>query len=233
MKINKYIKLGAFLLIGLVIFSSCKKKYSDEYDRYNPTPVSESSVNLDYHQTLETYPVAKKMVSDTPSYTIEGYYFFGIDTAYSTTDSKFSYSKFSINSTTGVITYNNSGNSIAEGKYAVDVSVVNLTGITVIKSAFELSILPLPITATVDPANVEVDSTFEGVVSQLSYEVSDPAINSVEFTIKPSVTGFSINENGEISKTTEVPVGEYTLSFLATTNMGNKSFKDLLTVKVN
>ena len=233
MKNNKYIKLGAFLLIGMILISSCKKKYVDEYDRYDPAPVSESNVNLDYHGTLDTYPVPSKIVSDTPSFTIESYYFFGIDTAYSTTDSKFSYSKFSINSASGVITYDNSNNSIKEGKYLVDVSVVNLTGITVIKSAFELNILPLPITASVEPGSIETDSTFEGVIAQLSYEVSDPAINSVTFTIKPAVTGFSINENGEISKTTDTPVGEYTLSFQAATNMGNKAFSNLLTVKVN
>lgn len=235
MKMNKFINAGVLFFTGLLLFTACEKKYSDEYNRYDPAPVTASNVNLDYHGALETYPLLQVFVSDTPSYTIEGQFFFAIDTAYSTTGSEFSSNKFGINSQTGVISYDNASGSIAPGNYAVDVSVVNLTGIAVVKPAFELKILEVPVNLTADPDNLNLTLADTGVISQLTYTVignPEPGITEVTYTIKPTVTGFSVNEAGEIRMNSEVESGEYWLSIMAKTNLGNKLFDDLVNVNV-
>ena len=235
MKTIKYNRIAILFVTGVILISSCKKKYSDEYTRYDPTPVTEESVGLKYNTPLESYPVMEAIVSDTPSYTIESYYFFEIDSIYSTTGGDFAENRFGISSETGVISYDNTTNSISSGKYVVDVLIVNLTGITTVKSAFELSILEIPITVTASPDQVTVTPEDTGIISQLSYTVDgnpDPPLTSVNYSISPGVTGFSVNEAGEINMQEGVEAGVYNLSIMTNTNLGKKYFENVLTVTV-
>jgi len=235
MKTNKYIKLSIFLFAGILIFSACNKKYSSEYDRYDPTPVSESNVHLDYASPLQTYPTKNTIVSDTPSYSIESLYSFGIDTAYSTTGGNFKANNFSIDEECGVIYYDNSGNTIDVGKYLVDVAVINLTGNTVVKAAYELEILDIPIDVTASPDEVTLTTADLGIISQITHTItgdSEPPITDVGYNVEPYGEGFTVNNDGEVSMVEGVVVGEHKLSIVAKTNLGDKLIKNVLTVTV-
>ena len=235
MKKNNYIKLGILLIIGFVFFSSCEKKYSEDYKPYKPTPVSSINVELDYGTPLESYPLSVKIVSDTPTFYIEGAYKFLIDTVYASAAASYNFNNFEVGTKSGVITYDNSSSTITGGSYFVNVTVLNITGVAIVDSAFELKILDVPINVTADPDNVETQALDEGVISQLSYEVignPDPPLSSVSYAIKPSVTGFSVNDAGEVIKSADAAAGEHILSFMAITNLGDKLFENLLTVKV-
>ena len=231
MKIIKYINIGVFFLAILLIFSACEKKYSDEYNRYNPTPVSESNVNIDYSSPLEAYPTKNTIVSDTPTFNIESYYFFGIDTVYSTTGGSFKKGNFSIDPESGTIAYKNSDNSIGVGKYSVDVSVLNLTGMTVLKSAFELRILEIPVNVTASPDVFTLNLDELGVFTQLSV-TADTSVTIIGYNIDPYGEGFSIDEDTNISMDEGVEAGEHKLAVIVKTNLGDKLIKDVLTVTV-
>jgi len=233
---NKYIKLGIFLIIGFSILASCKKKFVNEYTPYNPTPASESNVDLKYNSPLEDYPVPGNIVSDTPTFKVDGAYIFGIDTVYAVPpDAKYNYSNFTIGAYSGVITYDNSKSTISPGSYFVSVSVVNVTGLAIVDSALEVKILDVPIEVTAVPDLVNVGALDTGTISELRYVVigspSKP-ITDVTYEMITAVPGFSVTPDGFVKKTTDAESGEHKLSFVANTNLGSKEFKNILTVNV-
>ena len=237
MKKNNYIKLGILLIIAFSILASCKKKYVDEYTPYKPTPVSKSNLDLKYNSPLEAFPVAGTIVSDTPTFKkIDGAYLFGIDTVYaSPPDAKFNNGSFNIDVQSGVITYDNSNNSISPGSFYVNVSIVNVTGFAIVDSALEVKILDVPIDVTAVPDLVNVGALDTGVISELRYVVigtPPEPITEVNYTLKPTVEGFSVTNDGKVKKTTDAAPGEHKLSFVAKTNLGERLFENILTVNV-
>ncbi len=138
---NKHINTAIILLIaGVLGFTSCEKKYVDEYEPYSPSSVSAEAIGLVYNSPLVTDPVSEVIVSDTPSFTIEGYYKFAIDTVLATPDAVFNYNRFGISTETGVISYDNTGNTLGPGSYFVSVAVINIVGAVFFDSVFEMRV---------------------------------------------------------------------------------------------
>lgn len=235
MKINQLTRAGVVLIMGIVIIASCTKKYDTDYTPYQPGEYTESSINLTYDSPMETHPENGTIVTDTPSFQITGDYKFSLDTVLASEGASFNYNSFSINAVSGVIAYNNSNGTISNGSFTVDVVVSHIYGATIIPNAFELVVLEVPINVTADPDYVSTLALETGVISQLSYQVigdPDPPLSDVSYTIDPPVTGFSVNEEGEVIKAAMTELGEYTLSVRVSTNYGDRLFEDLLTVEV-
>ena len=235
---NKNIVL--VMLLGLAYLTSCTNKYDGTYVPYDPPILTEENVGLEYSpDVLETYPVAGFIKSDTPTLATQEVHVYGIDTALHTATTEttpgFVYSKLKIDKNNGVISYDNSLGSLLPGTLTVDVTVAGVQNYVTIKKAFTFEIKEVPINVTADPTDVEVTAIYVGVVSNLSYETvgnPDEPITSVSYKISPAVTGFTVNNNGEISKDVNATEGVHKLSILATTNLGAKMFEDLVTVNV-
>jgi hypothetical protein len=235
MKRLSYKNIIWIFLAGLLYLTSCEKKFPQDYTPYHPTPVTAANVDLKY-APLQAYPASTVIKSDTPTLKIDGVYSFGIDTIISPTGGKFVQSKFGINKETGVISYDNTSNTISAGDYTVSVVVSNPSGIAVVDSAFHLSILSVPVSATVDHSEVKVNALQQGVIAIVSYkdESPDHSITSVAYSLASPVTGYSIDAtSGKISKTTAAATDTTVkLSVVLTTNLGTRTFPDLVTVHV-
>ena len=231
------IQLLLLLLITGIFFSSCEKKYDGTYQEYTPTFITNENIGLKYDpQEIEVYPIVGNIYSDTPTVAVDQLVVFGIDTAFhSAGDTAYNRGKIHIDKTRGVIWYDNSLGTLLPGDFSFDVSVVGSYGFAVVKDAFRFKVLEVPISVTASPDNVEVSSIYEGVISTLSYEVvgnPDEPITSVSYQIKPAVTGFSVDNQGKILKNVNASTGDYSLTILATTNLGARTFKNLITVHV-
>ncbi len=234
MKRLSYKNIIWVFLAGLLYITSCTEKFPEDYTPYHPTPVTTANVDLKY-DALQSYPVSALIKSDTPSYQVEGVYTFGIDTIIASDGGSFIYSKFSIDKTTGVITYDNTTNSITPGSFSVSVFMSNPTGIAVVDTAFKLSILDVPISISVDNPVVYANVLQQGVIATVTYkdESPDQSITSVDYSIDPAVKGFSIDSDGKINKTVDAaPNSTDTLTILAKTNLGVKVFKNVVVVHV-
>ncbi len=222
------------LLIGTVYFSSCEKIYDGTYDRYEPTPITNENVNLKY-EPLVAYPIPDVYIeSKAPTYDAEGPVDFGIDTVIAVTDSKFQIGKFKIDRSTGAVGYDNKGGTIEPGEYHVSVSILNVNGYAIVDSAFKMKIIDVPIEVTADPDKPNVEFLFSGVVSTLSYtpiDVEEGDLGNVQYSIKPVVSGFSINGK-KVEKDLTAKPGIHKITIIASTDLGDKEFKDLITVTV-
>ncbi len=228
------------MMLGIAYLTSCTSKYEDTYEPYNPPTLTEENVGLEYDPAvLETYPVENILKSDTPTVATQEVHIFGIDTALHTATTEdtpgFVYSKLKIDKNTGVISYDNTSGKLLPGTLTVDVTVAGIQNYVTIKKAFTFEIKDVPINVTADPSEVETSALYVGVISNLSYEIignPEQPITSVSYSISPSDPGFTVNNAGEISKNVNASAGVHKLSILATTNLGTKLFKDLVTVNV-
>jgi len=222
------------LLIGTIYFASCEKVYDGTYDRYEPVPITNENVNLKY-ETLVTYPVPDVLIeSKAPTYDAEGPVDFGIDTVIAVSDSKFQIGKFNVDRTKGVVKYDNKGGTIYPGEYHVSVSILNVNGLAIINSAYTLTILDVPIKVTPEPEKPNAEFLYSGAVSTLSWDaidVDENTLGKVSFSISPEVPGFTIDKNDIVKDLTAKP-GIHKITVVTTTDLGEKEFKDLVTVTV-
>lgn len=236
MKRNRNIKFLVWVfLAGLIYFSSCEKKYPQDYTPYQPTPVTSINVDLQY-PPVQAYPAPVIIKSDTPTFSIEGVYSFQLDTVIAYENGSYVESNFSIDKETGVISYDNKSGSIKSGTYGVSVVVSNPTGQAVVDSAFKMTILNVPVSITVDNPVVNANALQQGVIATVEYkdESPDQSLTSVAYSLANDVTGFSIDAvSGAISKSTAA-VADTTvkLSVTLTTNLGVVTFDSVVTVHV-
>jgi hypothetical protein len=226
--------VGALLAV-MLYFSSCQEKFPQDFTPYKPKPVTSSNVNLKY-DPVETYPSLTVIKSDTPTLSVEGVYSFGLDTVVASDGGSFVLSKFTINKETGVIAYDNKSGSIKPGTYKASVIVSNPSGIAVVDSAFQLTILGVPVKVTVDHPEVNANALQQGVIATVGYQDLSPdgAITSVTYSLAEAVTGYSIDAStGAISKTTAAATDTTVkLSVTLVTNLGSVTFHNVVTVHV-
>ncbi len=235
MKKKHILTIGSLLIAGQFILTSCEKKYPEDFEPYNAGSLSAAEIALTYNSPLVTLPVAGAIVSDTPTFAIKGPYMFEIDTVYASPEASFNYNRFGINAETGQISYDNSNATITQGSYFVNVAVLTVTGVVYVDSVLEIRVQDVPIQVMATPDNVVADALETGVISQLSYEVignPDPPVANVTYTVEPPVSGFSVNENGEVIKDASTETGVHILSFKASSNYGDRIFDNILTVEV-
>ncbi len=226
--------VGALLAV-MLYFSSCQEKFPQDFTPYKPTPVTPGNVNLKYNP-LETYPAPGIITSDTPTLSIQGVYTFSLDTVIASDNGGYIEKNFSINKETGVISYNNKTSSIKPGTYKATVVVSNPTGQAVVDSAFQLTILNVPVKITVDHSEVNVNALQEGVIATVGYQDLSPdqSITSVAYQLAQAVTGYSIDAaTGAITKTTAAATDTTVkLSVVVATNLGSATFNNVVTVHV-
>ncbi len=232
MKRTRNIITGLFLLAGVMfIISSCEERALLDYTPYDPAAPAPFTYNESVY-----YPQRIVMTSDTPVFTVQGVYMLKIDSVHVLTEGgAFQQSAFSIDDATGVISYDNTGGTINPGQYALDISIQTVNSIVRMPEPWTLTVLDVPVSITVTPEEVTTGALQQGNIALITYTDESPKqeITEVTYAINPSVPGFSVDSTGNVIKSTSAPTDTtVVLSVQVNTNLGTKTFPDVLTVHV-
>ena len=229
-KINKLLS-GLFLLAGVVILiSSCEERIMLDYTEYDPSTPAKFT-----YKDAAFYRRKAVLSSDTPVFTIEGVYTLRIDSVHKSAGGDYSFQRFSIDDATGVISYDNTTGTINPGQYSVDVSIHTVNSIVEMPGAWNFVVQDVPVSITVDPAEVTTGALQQGNIALISYTDESPGqeITEISYAFNPPVGGFSIDDAGNVVKSTTAPTDTTViLSIQVNTNLGTKTFQDMLTVHV-
>lgn len=231
---NKWIKVVfAFLIIGS--FISCE----DEADNYQENPYTlNSDIGLQY-QNLSSYSYKEVIKSAQPDFKIaNSVYSFSILTIKKggviLTSGK---DIFTIDPKTGVISINNANASLVPGEtYTFDVGLGNINGIIKNENVFTLEVFDTPLSYSI--SNTTYDAKFLEVadIATVTYEdtsAEGDVLSDIVYSLSNPPAGFSINAStGVISKNTDATSGVHKISVIINSNLGPKTFTDVLEVTV-
>jgi len=231
---NKWIKI-VFALLIIGSFNAC----DDDADNYQENPnILNSDIGLQY-EDLSTYPYNQVLKSEQPGFKIENsVYSFSIltivmDGAPLTTE----VSNFTIDNKTGIISIDNSTASLVPGStYTIDVGIGNVNGIITNKNAFTIAVLDIPLDYTI--SNTTYDAKFLEVseIATVTFEdtsADGDVIEEVTYSLDNPPAGFTIDSaTGIISKNTDATSGVHNISVTINSNLGPKTFTDVLEVTV-
>jgi hypothetical protein len=225
------------MLTALLFITSCEDEIDQSFDPYRPEHITNENVGLKYNPSEEDfYPLGEKLKSVAPVTNVKQAFIFDIDTViHSLGENAFKTNKISIDENTGVITYDNSDGKLLPGTLSVSVSVIGVLGYAIVDNAYKMNILDVPVNVTADPNNVEVEASFEGTISVLSYEETGNPPEPVavtKYSIVPAVQGFTVNKSGKVKKDATAEVGIHKLTIVVETNLGIKTFRNLIIVTV-
>lgn len=219
------------LLTGVLAFLfSCEE--SEDFERYTPERITGEDDVVTYDNVV-TYPYIDFIETDTPNVSLTGGFGFVLDSIEAPLESTFQRNKFSIDRSTGVISYENAG-ELSAGIYSFNVGMTTAYGLVMFKDVVSIEVLDVPANVTIDNPVVEAGALQVGVIATLSYtDTSEGDITSLSYGFVNDVEGFEIDAStGEISKTGSVTEATTVLSIEATTNLGIKIFQNVLTVNV-
>ena len=220
--------INMLFAISIVFLSSCEERIVSDYTPYEPNP----NISLTYTDTT-FFPKLEVLSSTTPVIVSEGVYSMKIDSVI-TKNGSFKFSNFSIDNTSGIISYDNTGNTLSPGDYTVKVILASPNSRNISEFKFTVEKVPVSLKASDDKVSVGVLEIAD--ISTISYtdESPDQSITTVTYALQPEVKGYSIDENtGVINKNTEAD-GDTTvaLGVEVTTNLGVRSFDSLVMVTV-
>ena len=225
--------LFSTIILSVFFLLSCEKEETVEL--YEQESISADDSSLLYEKLI-TYPALGSIQSSVPTgLEFETPYRFRLLKVSSSTQSNYVSAAFSIDPDSGVLTYNNTNNTIGIGTFSVDVGVANTNGMVVKENAFELTILEVPVTINIDISEVEAGIFEEGIIATVSYtdDSGSGAISSATYALIEPPAGFQINSTtGAISKVSGAISGPNVLSVRVTTNAGVVIAENLLTVNV-
>lgn len=222
------IRLVWVALIGLLI--SCEVE--DDFEKYEPEVISSDGNTLTYNP-LSTFPIPGEIVSDAPTLLFEGKHSYVLDTIKASAGASLSAADFTIDRNTGEVSFTTAGEETA-ANYQVSIGVSTIEGVMVFEDALSIEVKDVPISITIDNVSVDVGPLALGPIATVSLEDnSDGDITTVEYALANNVQGFSIDATtGVISKTATVVEPTVAISVKAITNIGAKTFTDVLTVNI-
>ena len=231
MRISKI--LFSTIILSVLILLSCDEEETVEL--YEQESISTDDSSLVYEKLI-TYPALGSIQSSAPTgLEFETPYRFRLLKVSSSTQSSFVPAAFSIDPDSGVLTYNNTNNTIGIGTFSVDVGVANTNGMAVKENAFELTILDVPAIINIDFSDVEAGIFEQGIMATVSYtdNSGSGAISSATYALIDPPAGFQINSStGAISKVSGAISGPNILSVRVSTNAGVVIAENILTVNV-
>lgn len=220
-------------LFVLVNFTSCVENESTEVTP-NPNALN-SNIELNY-KNLTTYSF-KEVFTITPSFDMGTYAY-----AFKLFQLKFNGAAipsgvFSIDEKTGVITIDNTEDKLDVGLYTVDLEIQNIEGYYAAPNAFTVEILDIPLDATSEPTTVNVaflEVKDIATITAIDTSESGDVLEGITYSLVDAPDGIMIdNTTGKISKNRNAPEGEHLITVtIATTNLGAKTFENILTVTV-
>ena len=198
-------------------------------------PILNSNDGSLVYTAANSYPMVGTITGTTPTFSSELPYRFRLIEVSSPTNSSYTLNSFSIDLDTGVISYNNTNNTISSGTYSIDVGVSNINGLAIHQDVFNLTVLDVPVTLSADNTTVNAGIFQQGVVATVSYSdtSTDGVVSSVEYALIDPPAGFKIDKiTGEISKESGAVSGDNFLSVEVTTNVGKVAVTNLVNIIV-
>lgn len=221
-------------LLGLLIWS-CEERIVMEYTPYEQEVLVANDGSLVY-EDVTSYPVGGIISSTAPEFEYEGVFSFAIDEIFAPEGSTFVSTKFEIDEENGTVLYDNANETLSEGVYSLSVRVQNTGGVAVHEEVVDFNILPVPVDLSIDNPTVEAGIFATGVIATVtaSDTSGEGAITSISYALASGApVGFTIDSStGAISKTTDAVSGENKVGVTVSTNLGVKTFADILTVTV-
>ena len=220
-------------LFFLVFMLGCEDKETVMSPFEQPV-LSSNDGSLTY-AAADTFPVLDTIKGTTPTFSTDVPYRFRLIEVSSPTNSTYTSNSFEIDVDTGVIRYINKNNSISAGTYSIDVGVSNINGLAIHQDVFNLTVLDVPITLSVDNTTVDAGIFQQGVVATVSHTdtSTDGVVSSVEYALIDPPAGFKIDKDtGEISKENGAVSGDNLLSVEVTTNVGKVAATNLVNIVV-
>ena len=252
MNVSKYLLL--IFTLSMMLFIGCDE--SEDIQRYEQEVLTTSGNPLIY-TNLTSYPIIDSIVSSVPTGDFDTPNRYRLLNVTSATESNFVTSSFGINVNSGAVFYKNfrqigkipkpytydkwlatigpPETGIAPGVYVVDVGVTNTNGMAVHEEVFQLTVLDVPLEATVEYVKEEAGIFEQGVMATVSYTDTSTtnAVTSVSYALIDPPAGFEIDaDTGEISKISGAVSGPNTLSVELTTNTGILLANNLVTINV-
>ena len=181
MNVSKY--LLSTLLLSMFLFIGCDE--SDDIQKYEQEALTVSGNPLTY-TNLTSYPVVGPIESSAPAGDFDAPYRFRLLNASSTIGSNFTKAAFTVDPDSGAVKYTNAANTISTGVYSVDIGISNSNGMAVYESAFELTIIEVPVQVNIDAAQVNAGIFEQGVMATVSYtdtSASGSDVTSVSYAL--------------------------------------------------
>lgn len=234
MKNNKWITVVfALLIIGNLI--SC----DDDADNYQENDYTlNSDIGLQY-QNLSSYPYKEVVNSAQPDFKIDNtvYTFSILDIKKGGEILNAGKDIFSIDPVSGIISIDNSNSGLIPGEtYSFDVGIGNVNGVIRNNDVFSMEVFDIPLNYTI--SNTTYDAKYLEVsdIATITYEdtsTSGDVLSDITYSLSDAPAGFLIDETtGVISKNTEATTGEHDISVIINSNIGPKTFLNVLKVTV-
>ena len=231
MKLLNSIYIIAIIVIAGLVINACDE--DDDFELFVPNEVALGDTSILVYDDIVSFPVLDIIASDSPRVEYEGAFSFVIDSVREISGIAFENNRFAIDRSSGIVSYENAG-ELAPGTYVLDVGLSTPNGLAIFEEAISMEILDVPISLSVDNATVEAGALQTGTIATLSYtDNSGGEVTSVTYAFVEPVDGFAIDENtGEISKTGAAPSGSIAISISVTSNLGVKTFENVVTVNI-
>ncbi|RXP44528.1 hypothetical protein EC396_17375 [Lutibacter sp. HS1-25] len=230
----KWIKVVfTFLIIGNLF--SCV----EDADNYKDNPyILNSDIGLQY-ENMSTYSYQELLKSEKPSFNIDkSQYAFSLLTikkggATITTG----VSIFTIDPATGVVTIDNKNAGLTPGEiYSFDIGIGNVNGIIRNNDAFSLEIYDTPLNYTISNSTYDAKYLEVADIATVTYvdtSENGDVLSDITYSLSNPPAGFSINSTtGVISKNTDATSGVHDISVTINSNIGPKTFSNVLKVTV-
>lgn len=232
--INKtWIQLSFSLLLVLT-FGACEDESTYEE---NPNTLN-AAIGLTY-ENLTTYSYQTVIKSAQPQFNIDksAYNFNILTVSLNGTPLVEGISIFTIDEKTGIISIDNRNGVLANGAiYEYTVGIGNVNGIIPNENAFALNVLDTPLGYSISNDTYDANYLENSDIATISYEDLSPGgdvLSDISYNLENSPVGFSIDAaTGVISKNTNAASGVHKISVKIGSNLGPKTFEDVLTVTV-
>ena len=219
---------GIFLVLNI---TSCEQE-----EEYENLYVISGDVGLTYVD-ITTFPFQNDIVTDAPTFNIDNsVYRFRIVTIALSDGTPVDLNDFSVEGKSGIITIDNNEGILLAGKtYHFDIGIDNVNGTIFEENSFILTVLDIPLDYEITNDTAEANFLEEKDLATVTYvDTSDQGvIEDVSYSLDNPPTGFTIDtDTGVISKNTEASSGVHKISVIIHSNLGSKTFTDVLTVTV-
>ena len=216
----------------LLVLASCQ--IDEEFERYNPDTSTIGPGSITYTD-LSVYPVPGVVTTAEPVLDISTTYGLVLGEIAAPEGSTFNPNNFSIDKVTGVITYDNENADLSEGAYLINVGITTVNGVVVVDEAVTITVLSVPVSLSVDNAEVSAGALDVGVIATVSYNdlSGENLVTTVAYSLVSPPAGFTIDATtGEITKSVDALEGPNVLTVQAETNLGTVTAENLVTVTV-
>ena len=139
---NNINKLFFMALAVTATIMACEERVLTEYTEYEQAVITDNDGNVAYTELLASATDLAEISCDTPTVNLTGAYRVKLDTIVAPEGSTYAEGKMTIDTPTGVVTYDNTAGDLSAGTYLVSVRVDHLSGKAMYTDALKITVSP-------------------------------------------------------------------------------------------